>query len=217
MLTRSLALPGEWRGGSPFRPQQSFVDVSDGQRGIAVFNQGLPEYEGKTDVDRTIALTLVRGVGHLSDADAPGSPETPGAQCLGRQVCRYAIYPHAGSWEEADVWQQAHAFNTPVRCVQATEHPGELPANASLLELRPNNLVLSAVKRAEDEEAVIVRFYNPTAVPAEGDLRLHFPVTAAYRANLNEECGEALPVSDDGRRIHVTARGKEIVTLLLLP
>lgn len=215
VFKRPAALPAEWIGGSPCRPQHSFVDVSDGQRGIAILNQGLPEYEVKRDVDRTIALTLLRCVGRLSDGDdAPGIDPTPGAQCLGRHVFRYALMPHAGSWEAARIWEQAHAFNAPIRPVQTDQADGDLPANASFVEIRPAHLVLSAIKRAEDEDALVLRFYNITNANAAGEVILHFPIRAAYRANLNEEKAQPLDVND-GRRIRVPVRGKEIVTLLL--
>ncbi|NLC58255.1 MAG: hypothetical protein GX774_15590 [Armatimonadetes bacterium] len=215
VITRPIALPPEWIGGSPFRPQQSFVDVNDGQRGLAILNQGLPEYEVQTDTDRTIALTLLRCVGRLSGGgEAPAADLTPGAQCLGRHLFRFAIVPHSGSWEEARIWQQAHAFNVPPRCVQVEHRPGSLPASASFLQLQPANLVLSAVKRAEDEDALVLRFYNTTDTPVEAQLSLFFPVRAAYRANLNEERGEAL-VMDDDHRVRLPVGPKEIVTLLL--
>ena len=44
-------------------------------------------------------------------------------------------------------------------------------------------------------------------------MALHFPVRQVQRANLNEEPGEALAV-EEGRRVRLPVRGKEIVTLL---
>ncbi len=122
--------------------------------------------------------------------------------------------PHAGSWEAARIWEQAHAFNAPIRPVQTDQADGDLPANASFVEIRPAHLVLSAIKRAEDEDALVLRFYNITNANAAGEVILHFPIRAAYRANLNEEKAQPLDVND-GRRIRVPVRGKEIVTLLL--
>ncbi|NQT83952.1 hypothetical protein HQ563_13075, partial [bacterium] len=47
----------------PTHPQLGFVDVSDGKVGLAILNQGLPEYEVVDDRDRTVAVTLLRCVG----------------------------------------------------------------------------------------------------------------------------------------------------------
>ena len=67
---------------------------------------------------------------------------------------------------------------------------------ASLLELS-GPLVLSAVKRAEDRDSLIVRVFNPAPAAAEGRLVLRRPVREAYRARLDEERLAALEPSSD--------------------
>ena len=115
-------------------PQLTFVDVSDGQRGVLLANRGLPEYEvlpGSDDTPGvTLALTLLRCVGWLSRGDlhnrnghaGPGLA-TPQAQCPGRHTFHYALVPHAGNYMTAQ--QQAQAFNAPLRaiCIPANSPP----------------------------------------------------------------------------------------------
>ena len=92
---------------TPTQPQRAFVDVNDGQRGLAVLNRGLTEFEVRPGQNEsTIALTLLRAVGWLSRPDlstrwgnAGPSLPTPDAQCKGTQVCEYAILPHQYDWE----------------------------------------------------------------------------------------------------------------------
>ena len=114
--------------------------------------------------------------------------------------------------EEARIWQQAHAFNVPPRCVQVEHRPGSLPASACSCNCSRQRC--SAPSNAPDEDALVLRFYNTTDTPVEAQLSLFFPVRAAYRANLNEERGEAL-VMDDDHRVRLPVGPKEIVTLLL--
>src|SRR5258706_143253 len=107
-------------------PHKRLVDGSDGERGLAVLNRGLPEYElvpaaaaAGISPGSTVALTLLRCVDWLSLEDlAPrrghAGPmlHTPEAQGLGKHVFEYALVPHAGDWQagKALVAREAAAF-----------------------------------------------------------------------------------------------------------
>jgi len=223
VLARPLALPpqaGDWpEQPAPTQHQRTFVDVNDGRVGLLLANRGLPEVEViPGDEGVTAALTLLRCVGWLSRDDThcrrghagPGLP-TPGAQCLGRQTFEYALVPHAGSWE--NVYRQAHAFNAPLRATAVPASDGPLPASLSFLQIIPSDFVITAVKRAEDGDRLIVRGYNITGTAQEVTITLDRPVRRATRANLNEDPQEKL-VADDGA-VRFVARAKEIVTLQL--
>jgi mannosylglycerate hydrolase len=206
-------------------PQKSFVDVSDGQRGLAVANRGLPEYEALREADGTvtIALTLLRCVGWLSRTDlrtrrGPAGPslEVPGAQMLGRWTFHYSLIPHAGGWETS--FQEAHRFARPLKAVRAGPGAGGLPPDGSLLEIEPPALVLSSLKTGEDGHGVVVRVYNMSDVPQEGRLRLLPPHAAARMVDLNEEpclpAGTALGTADasDGW-VKLSARPNQILNV----
>lgn len=193
-------------------PQKSFVDVSDGQRGLAVANRGLPEYEALQERDGTVTIapTLLRCVGWLSRTDlrtrrGPAGPslEAPGAQMLGRWTFHYSLIPHAGGWEMS--FQEAHRFARPLKAVRAGPGAGGLPPDGSLLEIEPPDLVLSSLKTGEDGRGVVVRVYNTSGAPQEGRLRLlPWPGRSRYAAarmvDLNEEpclpAGTALGTAD---------------------
>ena len=98
--------------------------------------------------------------------------------------------------------------------VKTLDLSGDLPPELSFLTLEPVSLVLSAVKRSEQGERLIVRFYNPTAVPVQAAVRLFRPIRSAQVVNLNEEPQEDLAVDgEDG--VTVSVVGKGIMTLAL--
>jgi mannosylglycerate hydrolase len=78
---------------------QRFVCVQDAEKGIAIFTKGIPEYELSLEKPGRLALTLLRGVGQLSESnlktrpggDAGWKNETPEAQCLGVHEFEYGI------------------------------------------------------------------------------------------------------------------------------
>jgi alpha-mannosidase len=221
VLARPLALPeddGTWAE-APVgtHPQKSFVDVSDGQRGLLLANRGLPEYEaidGPQGV--TIALTLLRCVGWLARPWLPnrraqaGPPvAVPGAQCLGRHVFHYSLIPHSGGWESAFV--QAHRFAHLLRGVTTTAGKGQLAPTASLLSIAPSALVLSSLRAASDGQGLIVRLYNIASQPTSGEVRLEEPYDDVEVVNLNEEPLGPAEVEDG--RVRLSLKPNEIVTL----
>jgi alpha-mannosidase len=95
----------------------------------------------------------------------------------GQQTFTYAIYPHAGSWQEAKTVQQAHNLNVPVRpWIQdrglSTVEPSErqcserqaLADAGSFLAFGETTWVLSAFKLAEDGDQFILRGYESAGV-----------------------------------------------------
>jgi len=206
-------------------PQRAWCDVSDGERGLLIANRGLYEFEAFHDEDgeTILALTLLRCVGWLSRADiaarpghaGPGLP-TPGAQSLGEHTFEYAIIPHAGDWSQAA--GAAYAFAAPLRAVPATVHTGKLPPVGSLLEVEPESLAVSAIKRSEDGHALIVRLYNNSAGAVKGRVRLGVPCRReVQRVNLNEEPTDLPLLADGDGWVFVPARPWEIVTLRFTP
>jgi alpha-mannosidase len=212
VLTRPIRPPADWVNASPFYPQQSWVDVNDGQVGLTVINKGLPEYELYDDAQRTLALTLLRCVGRLSGGgESPAAQKTPGAQCLGTYIFRYAIYPHAGTWEKAEVWKTAHKHNVPVRVIQTARHDGDLPGHLSFVRIEPANLVLSAIKKSERADSIIIRFYNTIDEFVEGKVSFPEEVKEVNLVNLNEEFQQQLVTSTNVVKFAVAP--KQIVTL----
>ncbi len=200
-------------------PQKSFMAVETNGAGIAIFNRGLPEYE--VTEDGTAFLTLLRGVGWLSRDDlatrrghAGPAYETPDAQCLGRQRFEFGLYTYTGTWEQARVWREAHAFSAPLigtRLIEAGR--GKLPSECSLLTVDSADIALSCVKRAEDGTGIIIRVYNPTSHPTAGAIRPAWKIIRAESVGLDEAGTEEIAISPSG--VPVALASGEIKTIKL--
>lgn len=210
-------------------PQKRFVDASNGEIGLGVLNRGLPEYEvvrggpGIAEGQVGVALTLLRCVEWLSRGDlatrrghAGPMERTPEAQCLGHQEFDYALVPHRGTWkdEEALVLREAQAFNVPIttRAIVTEQHEGQLLSRATLIEVEPRELVVSAIKCSSNGQGIVVRLYNPLDVQVEAKIRPGLAFTQAYVANLLEEPLE--PLAGEQQAVRVDLRGGGILTLL---
>ena len=201
-------------------PQQHFVDISDGEAGLAVLNRCFTEYEVLRDGRATIAMTLFRSVRNriCTEFLSTGAfPMQTGGQCLRTMQFDYALFPHAGDWAGGGVWAEADELNAEPTVYQTSAHEaGELPQAHSLFAVEPRGLVLSAFKKAEDRDSFVLRAFNPGPGAASGAVRLAVPVASAWRLNLNEERIEPLPVAPDGAvRLDLPACG--IVTVELSP
>jgi len=200
-------------------PQQHFVDLSDGEVGLAVANRGLPEYEVLPGAGGAVlALTLLRCVGWLSRDDlatrrgsAGPTLATPGAQLLGQHVFHYSLLPHAGDWER--VTPLAHWFASPLRAVSTGLQTGPLGLSGGFVGVEPEGVVLSAVKEAEDGDGLIVRLYNPGSTHALARVESRWPLAGAELVNLEEQQQAALPT--DGKSVSVPVRAAQIVSLRL--
>ncbi len=178
-------------------PLHTFVDAGDGGSGVSLFADGLTEYEA---TGGALALTLLRSVGWLSREDlstrrgnAGPSLPTPGAQCLGPQTFRFAAVPRSAPPSEASLYKEARAFLAPPALFGPAGREGRLPLRHAFLSAT-GDVVLSALKRADDRDALILRVFNPGQAPATLMLR---DTASAFSTDLAERRGDALPAHGD--------------------
>ena len=188
----------------------SWFDVSDGTRGVTFMNKGLPAAE-KVGTDTYI--TLFRSVYGLS-ADGVAGPlvPTPDALELGQHTFEYAVQPHGGDWRQAEMYKQAPEFSHRPIAIQAKAE-GELPAEFSFIKLTPHNLILSALKKAEEGDAVILRFFETTGLATQAEVELFKDIKRLTSVDLLEREEAELPF--EGKRINLAVKPFEIVTLKL--
>jgi mannosylglycerate hydrolase len=201
---------------------QNFVGINDNERHLSVLSSRLSEYEVLED-RRTIALTVIRSVGWLARQDlltriGDVGPYiyTPEAQEIGDHYFTFSIYPLGGEDLEKDVpYVEADNHNLRLRVVGTNIHQGKLPKEYSLLcwedEFPRGALRMTAVKRSEDEESFIFRFYNMLEKPSKGKLKIAEGISSAYLVNLNEEIQKELVTENNS--INLEVGPKEIVTL----
>jgi len=121
-----------------------------------------------------------------------------GSQCLGKHTPADALYPHRGNWESGQVFEHTYRHFTPPRSVQCGSSSGELPLSLQLLKIEPEKLILSAFKKCEKRNSVILRLFNPTEKTISGNIKCQKPIRKAQLVNLNEESLQEIPVEYSG-------------------
>jgi alpha-mannosidase len=106
-----------------------------------------------------IYCTLLRSVSVLS-ADGVSGPliPTPGAQELGEHFYTCSVYPYQGDWREAQIHRKDFEIRQPF-CALKLDRKPHFSEFSSGITLEPDNLVLSALKKAEDGDSLVLRFF----------------------------------------------------------
>ena len=202
-------------------PQQDFSLLQDGKIGFAVFNRGLVEFEAMRDPDggAGLALTLLRSVGWLSRDDFPtrkfmnAGPTiaTPDAQCLGKNKFHYAVVAFQGNWIDTGIKQMSQRWRVPPFVIQGVMDQS-IPGTEGLVETWSNRIAVTAIKKHEERDTLIIRLYNLTADKSEETLRFGRDVKKGWIVNLLEEHGREL-TPEKKRLIRIPMNPHAIVSL----
>ncbi|HEY6445987.1 MAG TPA: glycoside hydrolase family 38 C-terminal domain-containing protein [Acidobacteriaceae bacterium] len=177
---------------------QRWADEGNGQQGFSLINDSKYGYDG---VGNLLRLTLLR---------SPVWPD-PNAD-RGHQHFTYALYPHAGDWKQAMTVRHGYDYNYKLQAMQVEPHEGALPAEHSFVSAMPDDVVLTAMKKAEDSHALIFHLYEWAGKSGNIELRVPPGATGAVETNLMEQPqGAALPLAAD--RVTIPVHPYEIVAV----
>jgi alpha-mannosidase len=179
---------------APTYPMRSFVSASSKKRGLSIATKGLLEFEMLEESGGTIAVTLLRSVGWLSKTNlttrnGAAGPylETPGAQCIGKQMFEFAIIPHTGSWKKARIHRHVDEYLNPL--IARFIPPGDVEKGKyqrDCVNIEPDDIMLSAFKQSENGKYFVLRFWNILATETDCTVDLGFDVTEAIGARADE-------------------------------
>ncbi len=215
VVKRPIAVPdstGWYEEAAKTWPTTSFVSVADDEAQLTVYHEGLSEYEVIDDATRSMALTLLRC---FSTAGNPTETYRyqEEAECLGKHTFRYAFECDAAS--NADMLHRAERVTVRPHAVQTTRHTGEWPKTKSFFTVSDPTFVVTALKKAEDSDAIILRGYSEAKEAGTLTVTAPFALAAADKVTLEELALESLAVS--GEETTVSFRPKEIVSVALVP
>ena len=183
-IERTTERNNSWEKAKFEVPALRWADLGDASQGVSILNDSKYGYDAAGNVLR---LTLLRSpVWPDPDADR------------GRQLFRYAIYPHAGGWKLAETVRRGYELNDRMTGEQVFAHTGALPATHSFGSVENANVTLTAVKKAEEGNALVFRMYEWAGKASE--VKLHVPAGATYavESNLMEKVeGSHLGMSGD--------------------
>jgi alpha-mannosidase len=179
-------------------PALRWADLGDSTAGLSILNDSKYGYDA---VGNTLRITLLR---------SPTWPDPDADQ--GHQHFTYALYPRTGTWKQAETVRRGYELNTPLTATQVMPHTGSLPPTHSFASVENKNVTLTAIKKAEDSDALVFRMYEWAGTAS--DVKLHVPAGAQYavESNLMEKVeGPHLPLAAD--TVTIPIKPYEILTL----
>jgi alpha-mannosidase len=178
-------------------PAQRWADLSDTKHGFSLLNDSKYGYDVK---DNVLRLSLLR------------SPEWPDPRAdEGHHEFTYSLYSHAGTWRDAQTVRRGYELNYNLLAVQSQKHDGTLPAEHSFVKIESDNVVLTAVKKSEDDDSLVLRFYEWAGKEADVKLQLPAGAQSASETDLMERSIADLANHDDVVTVHT--KPYEIKTL----
>lgn len=162
-------------------PLQNFVAIEENEKRLALYTDCVREYQIVGENYNTIALTLYRSVpmmGKPDLLDRPGRASgmewaTPDSTLLKKLEFKFSI-DLTDNMSITEMSRKAKAYNTPAQYYQAAEFKNFdgyfllrnqtesiFQLDYSLFKFNSNNTILSAVKKEEFGDALILRLFNP--------------------------------------------------------
>ena len=127
---------------------------------------------------------------------------------------RYSITTHKGDWKEGRARDFGWAIANPLIpvCVNGNRKgvgpKGSLPRSASFCQVDQSNVLLLALKQAEDGNGMILRLIETEGRPVEATVTMpFFAIAEAHQTSLVEENQERLTCSKNTMKIRVKPLG----------
>jgi len=191
---------------------QNFVDASDASGGLTM-STSVSAFDWQVPTDEASKSTVLQPLLLASRKSCHGSgvwyPQA------GDHTYRFSLTTHEGGWRNGrkDGIQANHGL-LPVIGVTPAEKTC-LPTEQSFVSVSADNVILSTIKKCEDDDSVIVRAYDIEGKDATTTINLFRPVKTAERTNIIEEEGKPLPVEKDGVKLPLGHNAIETIKLKL--
>ena len=197
-IERPTTRNNSWEAAKFEVPALRWAALDDAQHGLSLINESKYGYDAKGNVLR---ISLLR------------SPVWPDPEAdRGHHHFSYSIYPHAGSWKQALTVRRGYEFNYKLKATQVEAHEGGQPEK-SFVSVASENVVLTAIKKAEDSDSLVLRMYEWAGKPADVQIKIPSGGIRATLTNLMEQSQGPPIVVSNGNSIVVPIHPYEILTM----
>jgi len=196
-IRRSTQWRDNWDSAKVEVPAQRWADLSQEDFGVSLINNSKYGYDIKGNVMR---LSLLR---------SPLWPDPTADR--GKHSIQYAIYPHSGDWRSSQTVRKGYEYNNPMIAFLSEKHGGKLSLAHSFVQLEPENLVLTTIKKAEDMDAWIFQWYEVNGKESEAVLTLPQVPRKVVTSNFLEQ--DVSPIMAEKNVVKVKTMKNSIVTL----
>lgn len=168
-----------------------WADLSEGDYGVSIINDCKYGYDIK---DSRMRITLMR---------APICPDPVGDKGVSTFV--YRVYPHTGNREKANTVKYALELNQPLKGFAAKNNVGSLENEKSFVTLNREDIVIDALKPAQDGNGIILRMYEAENKRGKVSVKLNFgDFKKVVECNLMEVDENEIEINDGSFEFFIT-------------
>ncbi|AWN21953.1 alpha-mannosidase [Deinococcus irradiatisoli] len=141
-------------------------------RGLSVINDAKSSY---SVTDAALGLTVLRSpiyAHHDPYVPVPGGDYRYTDQ--GEQQFTYWLWPHDATWREAGTARLAAVLTEGPVTLPETYHAGDLPGAQANLSVEPEQVVLTVLKRSQDDDGYVIRLLETRGQPCQARVKLPF-------------------------------------------
>ncbi|MBS6506680.1 MAG: alpha-mannosidase [Paraclostridium bifermentans] len=174
---------------------QQWVDLSERNYGVSLLNNCKYGHDIKDNIMR---LTLLKSATHPDPV-----------QDQGEQNFTYSLLPHSGDFIDGNTVKHAYELNQPLRAIK-----GMLKSEVKkqLFKFNDANILVDAIKKAEDEDMIIIRFHDYSGSRQNVSIDSDYEINGWMETNLMEKPIENLRNENS---INVVVNPYEIKTLMI--
>jgi alpha-mannosidase len=129
------------------------------------------------------------------------------------------LEPFLGELPVAKAIGSGRRFNHPLKIIGTDVHKGALPADLSVVSLSPASCVLSGLKKAHHENALVLTFFEPTGkdqtLTAEFNSKLFGQVKSAVEVDLIERAVKKSSAQAQGQKVRLRIPAHGIASVLV--
>ncbi len=143
-------------------PAGEWLDMSEKSLGASILTDSVFAYDVK---GATAGLTLLRSCiyahyGHPGHKPLIDETKDYEHQEQGIREGAWKVILHDGDWRTAQIPLHATAFNNPAITIDEANHSGSRPPEDSLLRIDASSSLVTVVKKAEDDNGIVIRMYE---------------------------------------------------------
>ncbi len=201
-----------WKNPCNAQRTQAFVslEADDGERSLIIANKGLCEYEVLRDGRNTLAITLLRAIGDIGDWGVFPSPK---GQMKGTYTLEYSFIPYAKQ-ERSVAYSLGYSFAYPsLSAISTDAHAGKIPSKLDLVSFDNDYVRMSAFKKCEERNSIILRVFNTSTLATALTLKLAPVFKSAHLTDLGENIISDLDLKNNSLMLELGT--KKIATIEL--
>lgn len=171
-------------------PAQQWADLTSSNAAFGITVMSDSKYGWDKPDNRTLRLTAFHspGVGSSYVYQATNG--------FGSHRFTFGLMGHAGDWRSGSSPWAAARMNQPLQAFQTQPHAGMLGKSFAFLSCNNSNVMVKAVKKAENTSEIIVRLQELSGQPQTAKLSFAVPISTVRKLNAAEEHLESLSSMD---------------------